>query len=365
MDFSAWNWATSFRVHEAACLIAGVMPISKRQPTSEELPPQARPILVKLMAAYVEWILQKKNPDRPKSIFLEGYLNDDGTPPEINSLAELPGSLVSREAINRFLSEIEGELGLKSACDFGPIRKTADPLSMDGQRLIQATPTPVEPDPKRRLTSLCEVLTGQEAAEQEATWFDATLDAAGFFALGHVSPVEAAMLLCRHNPHEVTEKDAEAITCDPNCSGEITPNDFKRLRRTFVDLDHTKPGNRPLMDWMRAAAGAGRRIHPWAHRYAKHHGLYGPEKEPAPAPVEAPAAPATDTAPPAPVVTDSASTVPGKVWTPEKLAEMKAYREKHGTKKAAVHYQVSESRIRKLLPSDKPKPKGYSVFMHH
>jgi hypothetical protein len=65
------------------------------------------------------------------------------------------------------------------------------------------------------------------------------------------------------------------------------------------------------------------------------------------------------------VVTDSASTVPGKVWTPEKLAEMKAYREKHGTKKAAVHYQVSESRIRKLLPSDKPKPKGYSVFMHH
>ncbi len=144
MDFSAWNWATSFRVHEAACLIAGVMPISKRQPTSEELPPQARPILVKLMAAYVEWILQKKNPDRPKSIFLEGCPNDDGTPPEINSLAELPGSLVSREAINRFLSEIEGELGLKSAYDFGSIRKTADPLSMDGQRLIKATPTPVE-----------------------------------------------------------------------------------------------------------------------------------------------------------------------------------------------------------------------------
>ena len=147
-----------------------------------------------------------------------------------------------------------------------------------------------------------EVLTEQEAAEQEAAWFDATLDAAGFFALGHVSPVEAAMLLCRHNPHEVTEKDAEAITCDPNCSSEITPNDFKRLRRTFVDLDHAKPGSRPLVDWMRAAAGAGRRVHPWAHRYAEHRGLYGPEKEPAPAPIEAPAAPATDTAPPAPVV---------------------------------------------------------------
>ena len=37
MDFSAWNWATGFRLHEAACLIAGVMPIPKRHPTSEEL----------------------------------------------------------------------------------------------------------------------------------------------------------------------------------------------------------------------------------------------------------------------------------------------------------------------------------------
>ncbi|MDD2713446.1 MAG: hypothetical protein PHU77_11075 [Simplicispira sp.] len=133
-----------------------------------------------------------------------------------------------------------------------------------------------------------EVLTGQEAAEHEAAWFDATLDAAGFFALEHVTPVEAALLLCRHNPHEVTEKDAEAITCDPNCPSEITPDDFKRLRRTFVDIDHTKPGNRPLVDWMRAAAGAGRRVHPWAHGYAKHHGLYGTEKELAPTPVEPP-----------------------------------------------------------------------------
>ena len=221
MDFSAWNWATGFRLHEAACLIAGVMPISKRQPTTEELPSQARPILVKLMAAYVEWHLQKRNPDRPKSVFLEGCLNDDGTLPEINSLAKLPGSWVRREAVNRFLLQLEGELGLKSAYDFGSIRKTADPLSMDGQRLIKATPTHVE----------------------------------------------------------------------------------------------------------------------------------------------APAAPATDTAAPAPVVADSASTVPGKVWTPEKLAEVKAYREKYGTKKAAAHYQVSESRIRKLLPGDKPKQKGYSAFM--
>ena len=144
MDFSAWNWANSFRLHEAACLIAGVMPISKRQPTIEELPSQARPILVKLMAAYLEWHHQKRNPDRPKSTFLEGYLNDDGTLPEINSLAEFPGALASREAINRFLLQIEGELGLKSAYDFGPICKTADPFSTDDQRPTQRTPTPAK-----------------------------------------------------------------------------------------------------------------------------------------------------------------------------------------------------------------------------
>ena len=68
----------------------------------------------------------------------------------------------------------------------------------------------------------------------------------------------------------------------------------------------------------------------------------------------------------APVVADSASNAPGngKVWTPEKLAEAGAYRKKHGTKKTAAHYQVSEARIRQLLPGDKPKQKGYSAFTH-
>ena len=60
----------------------------------------------------------------------------------------------------------------------------------------------------------------------------------------------------------------------------------------------------------------------------------------------------------APVVADSASNAPGngKEWTPEKLAEAGAYRKKHGTKKTAAHYQVSEARIRALLPSNKPRP---------
>lgn len=69
---------------------------------------------------------------------------------------------------------------------------------------------------------------------------------------------------------------------------------------------------------------------------------------------------------PAPVVADSASNAAGngKVWTPEKLAEVQAYREKYGTKKAAEHFKVSASLIRQKLPRKKPQPKGYSAFTH-
>lgn len=52
----------------------------------------------------------------------------------------------------------------------------------------------------------------------------------------------------------------------------------------------------------------------------------------------------------------------GKKWTPEKLAEVAAFREKHGTKKAAEHFNVSEQLIRQKLPRKKPQPKGYSAF---
>ena len=71
---------------------------------------------------------------------------------------------------------------------------------------------------------------------------------------------------------------------------------------------------------------------------------------------------------PAPVVAESASggvePVAGKRWTSEKLAELKSYREKHGTKKTAEFFGISEQRIRQMLPSKKPQPKGYSAFTH-
>jgi hypothetical protein len=53
-----------------------------------------------------------------------------------------------------------------------------------------------------------------------------------------------------------------------------------------------------------------------------------------------------------------------KRWTPELLAELKAYRYKHGTKQAAAHYGISASLVRQKLPGEKPKTKGYSAFTH-
>lgn len=146
MDFTAWNWASSFRLHEAACLIAGVIPISKRHPTSEELPPQARPILIKLAGAYYEWFLQKKNPERPKSIVLEGVLNEDGSLPPFPALTDVTGEVVSRGAIHRFLT-LMAERGLKSCYDFGPIGKAGSPLGEFNPPQSVPKPHAAEPVP--------------------------------------------------------------------------------------------------------------------------------------------------------------------------------------------------------------------------
>ena len=52
----------------------------------------------------------------------------------------------------------------------------------------------------------------------------------------------------------------------------------------------------------------------------------------------------------------------GKRWTPELIAELKAFRAARGTAEAAQKYGVSTARIRTLDPSENPKPRGVSAF---
>lgn len=54
----------------------------------------------------------------------------------------------------------------------------------------------------------------------------------------------------------------------------------------------------------------------------------------------------------------------GKKWTADRLADLSAYRGKHGTKRAAEHFGITAARVRALLPTGKPAPKGYSAFTH-
>lgn len=64
------------------------------------------------------------------------------------------------------------------------------------------------------------------------------------------------------------------------------------------------------------------------------------------------------------IAPDSMKLAISKKWTPEKLAELKSFRDKNGTKKTAEHFDISEQLIRKKLPGEKPRPKGYSAFTH-
>lgn len=53
-----------------------------------------------------------------------------------------------------------------------------------------------------------------------------------------------------------------------------------------------------------------------------------------------------------------------KKWTPEKLAELKAYRDCHTEPETAKQFGISGARIRKLLPTGRPQKKPYSGFTH-
>jgi hypothetical protein len=53
-----------------------------------------------------------------------------------------------------------------------------------------------------------------------------------------------------------------------------------------------------------------------------------------------------------------------KKWTPEKLAELVAYREAHTMSETAAEFGITEQRIRQLLPREKPLTTHYSGLIH-
>jgi hypothetical protein len=52
-----------------------------------------------------------------------------------------------------------------------------------------------------------------------------------------------------------------------------------------------------------------------------------------------------------------------KRWTPDKLAELRAFRDEHGTKAAAKKFGISASRVRQLLQKEPPSQIASALLM--
>lgn len=61
-------------------------------------------------------------------------------------------------------------------------------------------------------------------------------------------------------------------------------------------------------------------------------------------------------------VTSASKKPKEKKWNKEKLLELRAFRDMHGTTAAATHYGVSASYIRKIQPKEKDKPKTQDFY---
>lgn len=108
--YSPWDWASSFRMHQAAALIAGVQVSPKREPDTEELSSGVVPVLNRLLVAWAIGENYRKgapvSPDYPASqtLLVESM---DGVGKPI-------GILVKRAELCRWIEA----MGLPSAYDF-------------------------------------------------------------------------------------------------------------------------------------------------------------------------------------------------------------------------------------------------------
>jgi hypothetical protein len=182
-------------------------------------------------------------------------------------------------------------------------RERDESKTSDGGR-AEDLPTPVDIDDR----------------EYVSGWYDATLDADHWFTLEKVSPDEAALLLCGYNPHESDALEQALRVTTPH----MAPNDLKIIRRRFEDAQ----------DWINLAKRSGLRHSRWVDEYQRRD------------PIES-----------------GSSPIGGPVrWTPERLRQLEQYRKEHNTKKAAAHFGIHESRVRKLLPGNKLTPTANVPF---
>ena len=74
-----------------------------------------------------------------------------------------------------------------------------------------------------------------------------TLDAASWWSLNSITPLQGAALLCQFNP------DDDANNPELNTTSETGPADFKRLLREFNDVAKHDEKPRSLGQWLDVA----------------------------------------------------------------------------------------------------------------
>lgn len=107
--------------------------------------------------------------------------------------------------------------------------------------------------------------------QQHVGWYDRTLKADHWAALGDIAPIDAAMLLCRHNP---LKSDWDSLSSDKTGSTsydgngkEYTPEDLRMLAQRLTDLEKAEHRPRTLRDWHKTAQAMGLKYHSWIDGY--------------------------------------------------------------------------------------------------
>lgn len=107
-------------------------------------------------------------------------------------------------------------------------------------------------------------------------WYAQSLDAATWWNLSNIAPREAAMLLCRFNPHD-GKLDPLSIVTD-----ETGPDDFKRLLRVFEDVAQSQSQPRTLSDWHDVARDKRLKYHSWIDAFRQAVNAIAPTTAPPP-----------------------------------------------------------------------------------
>lgn len=99
--------------------------------------------------------------------------------------------------------------------------------------------------------------------EEYVGWYNDCLDAATYWNLKSVTPIQAAKLMCQFNP--LDDNDNPMTTTNP----ETGPDDYKRLLLIFEDEAKSDGRARNLSQWLDFAHDKNLKYHSWIDKYAQ------------------------------------------------------------------------------------------------